>query len=239
MASVRVRFEQNPITEYEILRGGTLTIGRAKSNDVVIENLGVSNHHAKIDSVDERFLLSDLKSKNGTFVNEELITSHWLNQGDVIVIGKHTLFFMDSRDLAGNGTGERSSDKTMVMDTTRQQNLLAKAFSKEEPEEIKRTPVGTLSFLAGRNGELRLTEKLVKMGKEPICEIRLKGLFMGKTAATISNRPSGFYLSYVSGLSKPKVNGKKVKTSVKLEEFDIIELGHLRMQFVYKFSYAK
>jgi len=57
---------------------------------------------------------------------------------------------------------------------------------------------------------------------------------IGKTAATISKRPKGYYLSYVGGVAKPKVNDVAVKESVLLNEFDIIELGSVKMQFIYK-----
>ena len=57
---------------------------------------------------------------------------------------------------------------------------------------------------------------------------------VGKTAATISKRPNGYYLSYVAGMSKPKVNDKVVKESVELKDFDIIEIGSGKMQFVQK-----
>jgi pSer/pThr/pTyr-binding forkhead associated (FHA) protein len=35
--------------------------------------------------------LTDLQSKNGTFANGKLLTTHWLQPGDVVMIGKHTL----------------------------------------------------------------------------------------------------------------------------------------------------
>ena len=57
---------------------------------------------------------------------------------------------------------------------------------------------------------------------------------MGKTAATISQRPNGYSLSYVEGMTKPKVNGQVVKESVMLNEFDNIEIGSLKMQFFFK-----
>lgn len=62
----------------------------------------------------------------------------------------------------------------------------------------------------------------------------MSGLTVGATAATISKRPNGYHLSYVSGLAKPRINGKTVKESVALHEFDIIEIGSARMQFFTK-----
>ena len=47
-------------------------------------------------------------------------------------------------------------------------------------------------------------------------------------------RPNGFYISHVGGLSKVKLNGEAVKDSVLLKEFDVIELGSVKMQFFSK-----
>ncbi len=80
----------------------------------------------------------------------------------------------------------------------------------------------------------RIKKKLIKIGKDASCDILVKGFMIGKTAATVSKRPKGYYLSYVSGMAKPKVNDVAVKESVLLNESDIIELGSIKMQFIYK-----
>ncbi len=98
MPTLTLTFKDNTIATYRIEAGQSITIGRKASNDVPIENLAVSGHHAKIDSVGEGFLLTDLQSKNGSFVNQELVSSHWLKEGDSILIGKHTLIFTYDED---------------------------------------------------------------------------------------------------------------------------------------------
>ncbi|MFP4390668.1 MAG: FHA domain-containing protein, partial [Desulfococcaceae bacterium] len=95
-------------------------------------------------------------------------------------------------------------------------------------------PLGVLSFLAGGEGEVELAKKLTKIGKNASSDIVVSGLTMGQTAATISKRPNGYYLSYVGGMAKPRVNGETVKDSVILKQFDTIELGSLKMQFIFK-----
>ena len=83
MPTFTLSFKNKSVGDYQLQKGASLTIGRRDDNDVVIEDPAVSGHHAKIDSLGDRFVLIDLKSKNGTFVNEQLIDSHWLNDGDV------------------------------------------------------------------------------------------------------------------------------------------------------------
>ena len=57
---------------------------------------------------------------------------------------------------------------------------------------------------------------------------------MGGTCCTISKRPNGYSLAYVEGMTKPKVNGEQVKESVMLKEFDNVEVGSIKMQFIFK-----
>lgn len=239
MPMVKMQFEGEPVREFWIGRGGFLSIGRERSNDVVIENLGVSRFHAKIDSVDDRFLLTDLDSKNGTLVNDAPVTSHWLSDGEVITIGKYTLTFICD-EARERPTGDDSPlAQTMMLSHARHQELLARSGQKGAPVEVEKEEVGVLSFLTGGSGEMTLPKKLTKIGKDPLSDIIVSGLLVGKTAATISNRPTGYYLSYVGGLAKPKVNGETVKESAKLKEFDVIEIGSTKMQFVHKFVNKK
>ena len=72
------------------------------------------------------------------------------------------------------------------------------------------------------------------MGKSQNSEVRLSGLFMGSTAATISRRPSGYSITFAGGMAKLKVNGDLTKGTVPLKDFDTIELGSFKFQFYQK-----
>ncbi|MBW1814996.1 MAG: FHA domain-containing protein, partial [Deltaproteobacteria bacterium] len=93
MPVLTLKFKNEFIKDYRLGKGQSMTIGRRNDSNMIIENLAVSGSHAKIDSVGDGFVLTDLQSKNGSFVNDELIASHWLKNGDVITIGKHTILF--------------------------------------------------------------------------------------------------------------------------------------------------
>ena len=91
--------------------------------------------------------------------------------------------------------------------------------------------VGVLTFLAGGKGKFKLNGKITKLGKHPSSYIVVKGLFVGRTSVTISKRPDGFYLSYVGGMVKPKLNDKIVKQSAILNDLDVIDIGSTKLQF--------
>jgi pSer/pThr/pTyr-binding forkhead associated (FHA) protein len=235
MPTITLKFKENIIGHYALEQGDSLSIGRQKDNDIVIDNLAVSGHHAKVESVGEEFVLVDLQSKNGSFVNEQLVTSHWLRNGDNINIGKHVLHFSSQTIEGVPDKGPRAIRATMIMDTSKYRSMVEKS-APVIPKPLSRPPevVGLLSFLAGGQGELKLTPLLVKIGRDPRSEIVVKGLFVGKTAATISRRPDGYYLSSAGGFFKPRVNNQAVKQSVMLKDMDIIGVGSVKLQFFLK-----
>ncbi len=233
MPTVILRFKKNTIGQFEVEKGKSLTIGRQPSNDITIENLAVSGHHAKIDAVGDEYLLTDLKSKNSSFVNKEVVQTHWLQHKDVITIGKHNLIFVYKEGEERPAESDGAMDQTMVMDTDKYRDMLAQA-KEGEAGATQAAGIGVLSYLGGGEGEIELSKKLIKIGKEKGSDIVVGGMLVGATAATISRRPQGYHLAYVGGMAKPKVNGDAVKDSVLLKEFDVIEIGSIKMQFVVK-----
>jgi len=236
MAKLILTFNKQVIREYPFDKDG-ITVGRNEDNAIVIDNLAVSGFHARIDRAGSEYILTDLQSTNGTFVNDQKVASHKLSHGDNIVIGKHVLLFLASDSDRVQGGKEETKlplDRTVVLDTVKQRELLSK--QKVVPQ-APRAPekIGVLSFIDGSGlGDLGLSKKLTKLGKAETSEIRLTGLLMAPTAATISRRPSGYAISFTGGMTKLKVNGKVVKESVQLKDFDTIELGSHKFQFYQK-----
>ena len=66
-------------------------IGRLGQSDILVDDSSVSREHAMIERRDGRFVLEDLKSTNGTFVNGEFVDVCVLNHGDKIRIGNTVL----------------------------------------------------------------------------------------------------------------------------------------------------
>jgi predicted component of type VI protein secretion system len=92
MAKLILTFDDRVVKEYVIGTGAT--IGRLPDNTVLLDNPAVSGHHARIFHDGEYFVVEDLKSKNGTFVNDKVVlTRRSLRDGDVLLVGKHRLVF--------------------------------------------------------------------------------------------------------------------------------------------------
>jgi pSer/pThr/pTyr-binding forkhead associated (FHA) protein len=236
MAKLILTFNKKVIREYSFDKGG-ITIGRNEENSVVIDNLAVSGFHARIDKAGSEYILTDLQSTNGTFVNDQKVTSHKLGDGDNILVGKHVILFVDTEAQSLEDREKDRNlplDRTIVLDTLKQRELLARqkvaAQASKAPEKV-----GVLSFIDGSGlGDIELIKKLTKLGKADTSEIRLSGILMPATAATISRRPSGYAISFTGGMTKLKVNRRVVKDSVPLKDFDTIELGSYKFQFYQK-----
>ena len=69
------------------------------------------------------YFIEDLGSTNGTFVNEKKIAKYELFDGDEVIIGKHSLGFHYVNSI---GQGQADFDKTVILDTRKQKELLDK-----------------------------------------------------------------------------------------------------------------
>ncbi|HBZ53017.1 MAG TPA: type VII secretion protein EssC [Eubacterium sp.] len=72
--------------KYYVKNNIDISIGRTKDNDIIYDNKYVSSDHAKLSFYENNWVLSDNNSTNGTFVNDERISTVQLNPGDMIYI---------------------------------------------------------------------------------------------------------------------------------------------------------
>lgn len=90
---------------------GSLTIGRATDNDIVIPDVLAGRHHATLIPTPGGIEIADNRSINGTFVNGDRIDRALLNEGDVVTIGNVDLVFSGgtlvrrTETAAATGTG--------------------------------------------------------------------------------------------------------------------------------------
>ena len=75
-----------------------LTIGRSPHSDLFLDDVTVSRHHARVLHDETGFLIEDLNSLNGTYVNRRRIERHQLFNGDEVQIGKFKLAFLAQAD---------------------------------------------------------------------------------------------------------------------------------------------
>lgn len=131
MASVTVIFGGQEQKTFPLDRP-KLVVGREPTCEIHIDNLGISRQHCAFSTRGEAFIVQDMGSSNGTFVNGRKITEHFLNNDDEIVIGKYTLKFKNEQQSAPAASKGAESEavpdtlNTYVMDGAKIQEQLAK-----------------------------------------------------------------------------------------------------------------
>jgi general secretion pathway protein A len=79
------------------LHSGRIVVGRTADNDLQIDSRFVSRHHCQVVTNTHSSVIEDLNSTNGIYVKSKRVRRHYLNDGDVVVIGKHELIYVDDR----------------------------------------------------------------------------------------------------------------------------------------------
>ncbi len=90
------------------------TIGRKPHNDIQIDNLAVSGEHAVIVTILNDSFLEDLGSTNGTLVNSNTVKKHFLQNNDVVELGKYKLKYI-AEPGAAQPAEKADFEKTMVL----------------------------------------------------------------------------------------------------------------------------
>lgn len=255
-----LKFEESKLKEVG-LGERPVTIGRGPDNDIHIDNLAVSTHHAKIYKDAGRVIIEDLNSLNGTFMNNQRITKSFLKIGDKILIGKHHILLDDTisgeAPVAAPKVSAPKIQETVMLDAKARKALLDQALAAKAggagspvataPAAVARpggtavaTPVPprvkvpTLVVMAGKTDqpEYQLVGKLAVIGKSDMATIKLKGWFKPKVAAQINKRDDGFYIG--KGDKAPSVNGVPISGPTRLNEGDVIEVAGVKMNFVFR-----
>ncbi len=102
-----------------------ITIGRKIKNDIQIDNLSVSKQHARIVKHQGNYLIEDMQSTNGTYLNEKKITKQKLTNNDIITIGKHTLQAILDKKPVESSQQDMIND-TMMLTTEKHKQMLQK-----------------------------------------------------------------------------------------------------------------
>jgi hypothetical protein len=118
---------------------GSITIGRREDNTIVLHDREVSGFHARIDKRGFEFILTDLQSTNGTFVNNRKVVSHRLSHGDRITISKHALLFIGTEKARFDAEQEAIPlDRTVILGGVRQRKKAPAPPINTDPAGIPR-----------------------------------------------------------------------------------------------------
>lgn len=231
MPSLILSYNNQELHTYQVDKNHLLQIGRSDQNTIILDETAVSSMHAEVEYESGEFYITDIQSKNGTFVDGELVISRKLSHGNIISIGNYSLLFQNEAGTTQPDASDSVSQATMVIDTSIHRSKLAKSLGdiSEEKEKIKTQAM--ITFLDGSRDAIEIDKPLITIGKESICDIKVKGLFIGKVSAEILQRENIFIVKPATEKSKMKLNYKPIKAETVLKDFDVIEVGSTKMQF--------
>jgi Nif-specific regulatory protein len=157
---------RGPLGKSEFRFAGPLSIGRDASNPVCIQDALVSPRHCCIASDDGRFLLTDLDSASGTFVNGIPVKERFLTSGDQIAVGS-SLFLFQVEASPASASSPVQLDETSA-GSGREQQLRRDELLYLHPESLAALPqsarldraLGTLLKISTAIGSIRDVESL-------------------------------------------------------------------------------
>jgi pSer/pThr/pTyr-binding forkhead associated (FHA) protein len=230
MAKLILKFGGSVLKEIP-LDQSQVTIGRKPDNSLVIDNLAVSGHHARVVQENGTYFVEDTGSTNGTFLNDVKVDKRRLQHGDQIRVGKHVLSFEDSPGDATLKPAAVSSDDKTVLTTMRSKRV--------DPSEaggsdaLPGGKMGVMLVVAGQTdkNEYKLTGKVSVIGSQDAAAVKLTGWFAPRVAAIISRTETAYIISMSEEARKVMVNGVEVKGRSDLKDGDLIEVAGVKMYF--------
>jgi len=235
MATIQISFNGEAEKELQLDKE-TMTIGRKSDNDIHLDNLAVSGHHAKILTILNDSFIEDLNSTNGTYLNGSLVKKNTLADGDIIKIGKHEMKYINT-----NTSSEGDFEKTMIInpDSDGMQEteggdeidksigaIVAEIASTDSGKSSQRKAKIRLVSGANNGKELALTKVLTTLGKP------------GVQVAAITRRPTGYFLIHIDGGDngeRPKVNNEQISSKAQpLNDNDELEVAGVKMTFFFE-----
>jgi len=220
-----VKAPQGGTRECEMTRT-PFTIGRKQDNDLCLDDPAVSGHHARIVQIQEVLFLEDLKSTNGSFVNEQKIDRRQLQDADSIRFGAHRVIFRDKQTPAADPAiaGEAPvTDRTIVVSS-----------SSGSAPSVTARPVGIVEILSGKTDrpQYPLTKHVSLIGAQDDAVITLTGWFAPKTAAVISRRGETYVINQTDSGKRILINGRPIQKEHALRPGDVVEVAGITMRFM-------
>jgi len=146
LARMDILFRDQLVADFK-LPAGRAIIGRTSDNDIQIRSKVISRHHAQLTTDLQQCVIEDLNSTNGLYLKAERVKRYQLNDGDMIRIGEHKMYYRDLRRslLDPANTGEQPA-------------------TPQEPEQQQKTKDATGK--GASRGKTRGKKKKTKTGKQ-------------------------------------------------------------------------
>ena len=228
-----------------------ITVGRLPENTISIANMGVSRRHLRIESdANHNYILTDLNSLNGTYINNKRLKTAALASGDLITIGKYSILFEIVDETANEIENEAEATKPPALplaEETVSPAIETRAPGRDEVLEevtddtdsppitrdtVDDLPVPTSVLIeTTKHVVYKLEKPVVTIGNADTDDVFVTGFMVSDGHVGIEKRDDGIWLVVRKPMGKVKVNGKTVKAH-RLEHKDRIEVGKSTFRYM-------
>jgi pSer/pThr/pTyr-binding forkhead associated (FHA) protein len=210
-----------PEQEFELAKS-SISLGRATTNDIVLDDARVSRRHAQLDCGPQGVSLVDLGSSNGTRVNGIRIDRATLVPGDTISLGSQQLRYRVEDPT--EDVGLTVIDTQMQLDQTINDEYL--------PVVINETSSPSLVVFTGdRTWNLDLKDlDQVTIGRDESCALLIASSNVSRRHAEVQRRGEAFLLKDLGSTNGTWVHGKQIDQYI-LEDGDVFGIGPAQVVF--------
>ncbi len=226
MAEWNVILGDRVLERFWIEEGDKIHIGRGRTSNVSLDNTSVSRRHAILEMQNGQYLLTDLKSINGTRVNGRKITGTLpVKASDRIEIGKF-------RFVVGEAPEDSFPPYAMV--NTPEFELTSLPNMPTDSDGTVFVAPKRLTLIEGEAKPKQLSLKgksSFTVGKDASCDMIIQGHRVGNIQCYLLLRGDKHFLVHKTGWKRTTLNGKKMGEEEMLRGGDIIGIGGSKLKF--------
>ncbi len=213
------------------LRGTQLTLGRDVTNDIVLDDQKVSRLHARLEYVENAWVVYDAGSANGVFVDDQRVEQTTLHSGNVIKIGNSLLRFSHTpsarrqaksttpgHQLIGQFLDDLASNKEPAESTTPLRDKLLHI-----PRLVITTP--------GKTWEVKLMgQESWRIGRSADNDIVIDHQKVSRHHAKIERQDDHFVIHDLGSANGTRLGTKQIERHP-LQHTDTLNIGHAQLMF--------
>lgn len=226
MMQFTVYHNDEPIKTYEF-SNPIITIGRLPENDIPIASISISRRHVRIEQdAAHQYVLNDLNSLNGTFINNKKITKTNLADGDKITIGKYAIVVnitQEAEEASNVAVFEKRNDEII---TDSDEIPVTNEEDDDISEELSSKEDLSTAIMIETNKHViyKIDKDLMSIGSSEKDDIFVEGFLITDGHVLIEKENDNTWIHANKLMGRFKVNGKKVSKHL-LQHKDRIEIG--------------
>ena len=237
MPKLTLMLDRKVVQVYDLERP-VIRVGRIAEMDIVIDNVSVSRRQAEIQREGDGWVVRDIGSSNGTFVNGERLTGDRpLGAGDEIGIGKYSLFFeREGAEPVAAAAPPATAPSSAPPRPARARSEATMMLEPDEVEELRKSvaqkrQAHVVWESGGRSGtHFLVTEGASALiGTDELCDVRVPRA--PKHHVLVVRGAQGVEVRNLSYWRRMRVKGQPV-VRARLAGGDVVEIAGLKLTFM-------